>query len=69
MSPELKRLLEEYLDELPFYKRWAVRAVLELTAPEASPLFGCMVILIVIAIIFGLVWQLGCWLGWWPNLC
>ena len=45
---DLEKALDRFLDTLPFYKRWAIKAALALTQPKAAAV-GC---LILVAIVF-----------------
>jgi hypothetical protein len=69
MPPDLDQLLEKYLAELPFWKRWLVRGALAVARPKGSPLLGCLVLVVLAAAVVGILWQFGCWLKWGSNLC
>jgi hypothetical protein len=58
VQEELERLLREYIETLPWYKRWAWKAWLALNPVKAvtglEDLAGCLLVLL-IALILGII--------------
>ena len=57
MSPELQRLLDEYVESLPWYKRWPLKAALALDEGPRAGAIGCLVLaLIAVVLLLGMNW-------------
>jgi hypothetical protein len=63
MPEELQRLLDEYLNALPWYRRWPLKAALKVfSGLDDVGCLGVIIVLLVIGVVFYLI---GRALGYW----